>query len=447
MYYYEDIFIESNFDRISLNSISLLNEIADQSIASGVKANRNMLLDALCNLNVGLLRAVSKGAGSRAYRSMASGSFTGELIGYRPFSNAVDGLKNLDLIEVEEGFAPVPGYETGPAKASRFKATDKLHALWKSHGIKPVEWNHHFEGRPRPASIDEPIILKSEKKTKKHPITGLPKTTPAKRMEFDPTIPFVQQAAREVNEINAFFSKQDITPAHSLYAFRRIFSLGDHPTFNWDKGGRLYAIGGYQQMKKEERANITINGEQVVEIDVRASHLTILHSLKGVPLPAHDPYAGSGYPRFVTKSWVAMTLGHNTRPGYQWSGTAKETYAKKKCGVRKLPTVGLGLCKVTCGGKCLQTFFPMSKVGPKIAAHFPILDDWETSPWRWGDFQYRESQAIIGAVHELATVHAIPALPVHDSLIVPKSHQAKAEQVLSCMFEKHVGVRPVLTVK
>jgi hypothetical protein len=270
---------------------------------------------------------------------------------------------------------------------------------------------------------------------------------PSKRMKFEPSVSFVQKAAQEVNEINTFFSKQDIQPSHSLYAFRRIFSLGDSPSFNWNKGGRLYAMGGYQQMKNEERTTITINGEAVVEIDVRASHLTILHGLKGIPLPAIDPYEGSGYPRFVTKSWVAMTLGHNKRPGYQWSDTAKETYAKKRCGVRKIPTVGSGLCKSTCGEKCLQFYYPMSKVGPKIAAHFPILDDWETSPWRWGDFQFLESQAVIGAVHELAMVHGIPALPVHDSLIVPESHQSKAEQVLSDMFYNHVGVRPVLTVK
>jgi hypothetical protein len=444
---YEDIYIEFNFETLSSNSSSLLDELSGQIIKSGMKANRNKLLEALCNLNVGLLRAVNKGSGTRAYRSMASGSFTGELIGYRPFSNAVDGLKDLGFLEVEGGFCPVPGFGTDPKKASRFKPTDKLRSLWKSHGINPVEWESHFIGRPRPAAIDEPIILKTEKKIKKNLVTGLTMEIPSKRMKVDPAQPFVRAAAQQVNDINTFFSKQDIQPAHSLYAFRRIFSLGDTPSFNWNKGGRLYAIGGYQQMKKEERASITINREAVVEIDVRASHLTILHGLKGVPLPADDPYEGSGYPRFVTKSWVAMTLGHNKRPGYQWSDTAKETYAKKKCGVRKLPAVGTALCQSTCGGKCLQRFYPMSKVGPNIAAHFPILDDWETSPWRWGDFQYIESQAVIGAVHELATVHGIPALPVHDSLIVPASHQAKAEQVLSDLFFKHVGVRPVLTVK
>jgi hypothetical protein len=71
----------------------------------------------------------------------------------------------------------------------------------------------------------------------------------------------------------------------------------------------------------------------------------------------------------------------------------------------------------------------------------------EKSRWGWGDFQFLESQAIVGAVHKLATVHGIPTLPVHDSLLVAKRHQAQAEQVLSDMFFKHVGVRPVLTVK
>jgi hypothetical protein len=136
---YEDIYIEFNFENLSEKSSSLLNELVSQIFISGIKANRNMLLDALCNLNVGLLRAVEKGSGTRAYRSMASGSFTGELIGRRPFSNAVNGLKTLGFIEVIEGFCPVPGFGNSPKTASRFKPTDKLQSLWKRHGIDPAE--------------------------------------------------------------------------------------------------------------------------------------------------------------------------------------------------------------------------------------------------------------------------------------------------------------------
>ena len=43
---------------------------------------------------------------------------------------------------------------------------------------------------------------------------------------------------------------------------------------------QIYVIE-YQSMPKEERAKITMNGEPVLEIDVRASYLTILYGIMG----------------------------------------------------------------------------------------------------------------------------------------------------------------------
>ncbi|MGA1852290.1 hypothetical protein VH570_15770 [Sphingobium sp. HT1-2] len=448
----EDIYVEFNFNSFSKESKELLLSISDLIIKSGIKSNKNKLLNALCSLNVALMKAAIKGPGISAYRSMGAKALTGEIVGFRPFSNAVNGMEALGLIERKGGHYPVPGFETEPAKASRFKTTEKLRSLWESHGIKPIEWDQHFEGRPRPGAIANPIVLKSEKKKGKHRRTGKPIAIPSEKMPFDPTNPLALKAGNQVNEINAFLAGQDIQPSYAFYAFQRIFSLGDNPSFSWDKGGRLYAIGGgYQQWpaapkpgEKNYRGEITINGEPTVEIDIRASHLTILHALKHVPMPPDDPYSGTEFPRFVVKSWVAMTLGSDKRPGNQWSKTAKDAYVSKQCGIRKSGRAVKQLCQSTCKATCLQKLFPMRKVGPKIASHFPILDDWETSPWRWADLQYIESKAIIDAVHELATVHGIPALPVHDSIIAPASKREIAAKVLADMFEKHVGIRPVL---
>lgn len=447
-----DIYIDFNYITLSHQSNELLSCIAKDVQETGIKSNNNKLIDALCTLNVALMRAAIKGPVIYAYRSMGAGSFSKEIVGFRPFSHAVNGMKALGLIERKEGHCPVPGFGSEPAKASRFRATDKLRSLWQSYGIKPVEWDQHFEGRPRPCAIANPIVLKSEKKKGKHRLTGKPIAIPTEKMPFDPTNPLALKAGEQVNEINAFLASKDIQPSYAFYAFQRIFSLGDNPSFNWDKGGRLYAIGGgYQQWpaepkpgEKNYRGEITIDGEPTVEIDIRASYLTILYARKSVPMPPTDPYMGTIFPRSVVKSWVAMTLGNDKRPGNQWSSTAKAAHASKQCGIRKMGVAGKRLCQSTCKGSCLQKLFPMKKVGPQIASHFPILDDWEASPWRWADLQYIESEAVIGAVHELATVHGIAALPVHDSLIVPACKREIAANVLSDMFEKHVGVRPVL---
>ena len=72
---------------------------------------------------------------------------------------------------------------------------------------------------------------------------------------------------------------------------------------SWEKGGRLYSIGGgYQLLPLQQRVQMKINGESVYEIDIRASFLTIYHALVGEPLKSlefpgeplkdwEDPYA------------------------------------------------------------------------------------------------------------------------------------------------------------
>jgi hypothetical protein len=56
----------------------------------------------------------------------------------------------------------------------------------------------------------------------------------------------------------------------------------------------------YQRAKKASRAKMTIDGHPVVELDLTASHLTILHALRGRAFdPSNDPYAIEGFPRSV----------------------------------------------------------------------------------------------------------------------------------------------------
>jgi hypothetical protein len=54
--------------------------------------------------------------------------------------------------------------------------------------------------------------------------------------------------------------------------------------------------GGYQQMSPpEKRLQMTINGEAVAEIDIKASHLTIYHAKLKCPLSRDsDPYETRG---------------------------------------------------------------------------------------------------------------------------------------------------------
>lgn len=59
-----------------------------------------------------------------------------------------------------------------------------------------------------------------------------------------------------------------------------------------DRGGRLYAP--YQQLPKETRAKIRIDGEDVVELDYSAMHPRLLYAEAGRRCPV-DPYAPPGW--------------------------------------------------------------------------------------------------------------------------------------------------------
>ena len=60
---------------------------------------------------------------------------------------------------------------------------------------------------------------------------------------------------------------------------------------------------------------MTINGEPVCEIDIRASYLTIYHAHYGAPLdPERDPYDLPGLgleARDVVKLWFVATFGND----------------------------------------------------------------------------------------------------------------------------------------
>ncbi|WP_443969604.1 hypothetical protein [Sphingobium sp. CR28] len=447
--YKNDIYLSLYFKSESISSVKLIDDIVERLTNSGVKSHKKNMIDSLNPIIVGLLRAKASSTDNAAtYRPMGAGDFTGEPIGYRPFKATIDGLESLGYLAVEKANKPAVPNPFDPAKASRFRATDKLIALAEAHGIIPSEWNAHFRAY-RPSTIRNPIILRTSSQWVSTQFGAFKR--PNSNMKIDPTDPYVLTEGERINAINRFMAEQDIQPAELMGCFQRIFSCGDDPSFRWNKGGRLYVQGGlYQQEPSEERKLMTIYGEPVVEIDIRASHLTILHALKGIPMKAGDPYDIPGIPRGIVKSWIAYTLGHTKHPENKWSPASKHSYVRKMCDLHQQEMARdkkPGLCAGLCKGRCLQKLYPMAKLGSKIAAHFPILDDWETSPWRWGDFQFLESEAIIEAVYELAMDHGIPALPVHDSLIVPNSKQTMAKNALEQAFERHVEVRPMMTVK
>jgi hypothetical protein len=123
-------------------------------------------------------------------------------------------------------------------------------------------------------------------------------TADAKRLEAD------------VRELNDFLARYELTGGEH-YGYERIFN-----NLSWKKGGRLYSSSEqcYQRLSERERLKMTINGEPVAEIDIKASFLTIYHAMVKRPLQGSgDPYAVvAEIDRSIVKLWTTISFGTAT---------------------------------------------------------------------------------------------------------------------------------------
>lgn len=361
------------------------------------------------------------------YRSIGLPTFTGMAIGYKPFKAVMDAMESLNLLEVILGDRGSLKGRTKERDATIFRAKPSLLEMALGYGVTPGNWSSHFRQMPRLARVAHPILLRSSSEIfYGHKLPGT-------AMNVDKALPVVQRLAEQVHDINAFMARQELNlGAYQHRYFQRIFGQGEELGRDYTKGGRLYSPGkdSYQQMPSCERAGIRINGEATVEVDIGSSFLTIYRVLTGTSFdPEADAYDIPGVPRFVAKSWVVMTFGHD-RYHSKWPAKIKAKYKAQ----------GLG-------SGDLQKDHPIGRTRDMILAALPELRAWPTSNIRWGDLQYIESCAVIETVHTLAMQYGVPALPVHDSIRVPVSAQGLATRVLSDAFSKHVGVRPVIKAK
>jgi hypothetical protein len=362
------------------------------------------------------------------FRSHRAIEFTGQAVGYRVYKDVCDGLLREGMIErvaghqqhSEFGGTRVPSWR----KAPRIRTTPLGIALAASAGITPQNWRDHFDiVRTKPRLSRKPPLVCRAASMRAGAIKY--KGSP---LPLDLTDPEVLRLQAQVTRINAFIGEHEIT-GESHLGFQRIFHARDDDKCRWDKGGRLYSVGhgNYQRAKKASRANMSIDGQPVVELDLTASHLTILHALRGLPFdPCQDPYFIKGLPRNVVKSWVTMTLGHH-KLHRSWPKGIKDDLDD------------------AVGGSLVQAF-PIGKTREAILERLPLLADWADSPIDWGDLQFVESQVIMQTIENLAFLHGVPCLPVHDSIIVPSSDQDLASQVLREAFGSIVGVVPHLKV-
>ncbi len=181
-------------------------------------------------------------------------------------------------------------------------------------------------------------------------------------------------------------------------------------------------------MADTERVKMTINGEPVSEIDIKASHLTIYHVMVGEPLKGSgDPYVQAGVAdRSIAKLWTVASFG-SSKPATQWPPKMVKDFKKDT-------------------GKDLRKQAKAREVGRKMLAAFPALKRLEGHSDIWADLQFREARAVIGTMLILMRQYHVPSLSMHDGIIVPRSKANLAKATLASEFRRVVGTMPILTV-
>lgn len=376
-----------------------------------------------------LTAAANEEARGWVYRRLGKGDFSEERVGIRTFSRLHSALSELGLVDhikgaqwvVRNQFHEGPGQSyaklDGAGQASRFRATESLLALALREGVDTSNIDEHFA----PRLPQHPLVLMTASYR-----TGREKHDGVRMgIKHDDTTKALEA---EVKALNAFLETFAITGG-GFHGFIRVFNQGDDDGFRWNKGGRLYGVSdsrghNFQLLPSEQRLTMTIGGEAVVEIDITASYLTMLHSLHGVPFDptAGDPYDIPEYTRPIVKAWLTATLGHKQHFD-KWPEKTVERLRKK--GFDNLP--------------------PIHAVRDAMLARYPILCDWAEQRVTWADLMYAESNAVIATMTRLMHEQR-PSLPVHDSIIVRASDQERAVEVLQEEYHKVSGIYPKLKV-
>jgi hypothetical protein len=355
----------------------------------------------------------------------------GQAVTSRQFANVREAWVAAGLVEEVKGY---PGWfefgNPGPARGrmTRYKATPKLLAICADHGVTLENVTDHF-------------WIEFEMPSELVQLTSPVRSTPTN---------FITTRLREeVAELNEFINQQTITPSTIRHmGWVRKFHMADHPDFHWNKGGRLYSqppIGksNYQNRPEDERVNIKINGEFVVEIDIGSSYLTIFYAWHDMQLDSkEDAYRGilgpSELDREVAKFWVNASFGNKTLLS-KWTKALVEEF-EKKLARKGLTSQGFD-----------QKDYPMKVIREKVLKRHPLLEGWGNKTIRgrvrdWSDLMFEESDAIIRTMLTLKRQHGVPSLPVYDAIIVPAAKREVAQKVLTEQFRVVTGAKPRLDV-
>jgi hypothetical protein len=410
---------------------------------------------AVAAISAGVLRPWARRTPAPVYRSMSRDSFSGGRVPFTQFVAITDALLALGYL-VKVGvcqwgtdWQDGNGAIFGKGLAARFWPTAALLRVAERHGVTPATIKGDFTKVTPTATPKVPDDFLEVRALK------LPGNT--RRKDGESLGDVLRRAAarhirRAIAQANAFAASHDVqgcAPPRWKRTFAESLNLGGRWCDLW--GNR-----GYQNMGAKERLAIVINGQSVAEVDVKASYLTIMHGLLGLPQPDGDPYDLPGAPpvdRDAVKTWILATIGKGS-PIRKWSAeTARKNpgcgrYDAKQLGdaiISRYPFLALDARTLVEGLHLDGRLLVASPKDRSVSLEAPE----KALPLSRALLVHRlvaiEAAAITGVMIYLRKMHRVLALPMHNGIIVPQSALSIVRPVFDDAFIHFAKVRPQLT--
>jgi hypothetical protein len=225
----------------------------------------------------------------------------------------------------------------------------------------------------------------------------------------------------EMEELNSFLSSHTITlegveqPSPSLHRQFTLRAKGDTP--EWNLHGRVYG-GFWMTLPEKERKHLRINGEPVADLDFTAMFPSLAYVAAGHSLPEGDPYLLDGLEddRGAAKAALSALISVPNR-------------------LRQLP---LRLREVLPQG------WDIHRLRKAVIDRHPLLE-----PHLERDLgmklMFLESRILLRALRGLMDLN-VPALPMHDGMMVAASNAHKAFEAMAAASAAICGVTIGVTI-
>lgn len=253
-----------------------------------------------------------------------------------------------------------------------------------------------------------------------------------------------------VQELNAFLDAADITFLDDggdpvvdphIRTLTRHFIVFDNHEPRFDQVGRLFG-GFWMTLKKERRKRIRINGEPVADLDFSSMFTRLAYADMGLPAPDGDLYAVPGLEDYRDGVKLAMNclLFDETKKRRSWPNDLRQGYATDV-----IDATEADLMEDDAKEGKLPDGWTVSRTKKAILSVHPALGQ------AWGRglgyrVMWQESEILMAVLRELMD-RGIPALGLHDGLLVPVSGTEVALQAMRRASKQVVGVELPCAVK